>query len=1203
MGFSGKILSAILIAGTVVLALSAYTAYKISYDQILESQLLYTSSVAEKVSTDFHNSLKEKVKTALILANTPTIKDALKNSNLTYAGLSREERKENFRLLDQKWMSITDSSDAFITRYTDNQVARFLRDQQETLKGEYGEIFLTNRYGALVAATTKLTTFAHGHKYWWLGAFHGGEGRIFLDDRGFDDSVGGCVLGLVTPVKDAGEVIGILKCNVRISGAISEALGETTNYDLGWLKLARSDGTVIFERGHKPLSTRVENPVYTRMKKNFEGSFRVEDKREGYLVGMHLIAMTTSRGEYGFGGTFESIDHKEGNTGESWYLVCYRPMTVVTGPVNAIIKWILLGGAAIILVLILVAQMVSRRIARPIKIFEEAAGKIGEGQFGYRIDYQGKDEFKRIAESLNSMAAQLERTTTSIHDLENEARQRMEAESELRESEKLLRSVIETEPNCIFLKDEEGRFILVNDAMARMHGTVPDDMLGKTDRDYLPASIGAVEEVEKFAANDKEVITTKKAKFTPEEKFTLADGTIRWFQTVKVPIFVEGKGDCVLGVAIDITHRKQSEAFLARERQMLSMVIEGTRAGTWEWHVQTGNAVFNERWAEIVGYTLKELEPISIETWIDMVHPDDLNVSNQLLEAHFSGRSPYYECECRMWHKDGYWIWVKDRGKVVRWSDEGTPLLMTGTHMDITERKQAEDALRDSERKFRTLFDTSPQALALTYVQTGRLLDVNETLCRITGYEKPELIGRTTTELGFYSEKDRNRFIDELKTSGKVNGLEMDFRIKDGSIVNMRMFAVPIQIEKEAFILTSLFDVTEQNRLEAELRRSQRMEAVATLTGGIAHDYNNLLTVILGNIAFAKETAGQEEIRLKTLRDAEQASLKMRDLTHRLMTLSKGGMAMRVPGAIQSVVEQGVRETVKGSPVEVVLNVPEDLLPVDHDAHQLRYAIENVARNAVESMPDGGKMTVSAENTVVTTGHCAATLPLKKGKYVQITIEDEGPGIPEAIKERIFDPYFSTKQRGTQKGMGLGLPVAYAVIRNHGGQIDVTSSPGKGTAVSMILPAWEAEKPEAEPVKKGPLPAGGSQEGSEKRVLVMDDEESLRSLIEKMLERMGYTVQTTADGSQAIDAYKQAMDQGKPFAAVILDLTNKKGMGGLDALKGLFEIDPAVKAIVSSGYFNDPVMADFKAYGFQAAIPKPYKLADFEQVVREVVTA
>ncbi len=330
MGFSGKILSAILIAGAVVLALSAYTAYKISYDQILESQLLYTGSVAEKVSTDFHHSLEEKVKTALILANTPTIKDALKNSNLTYAGLSREERKETVRLLDQKWMAITEASDAFIAGYTDNQVARFLRDQQETLKGEYGEIFLTNRYGALVAATAKLTTFAHGHKYWWLGAFHGGEGRIFLDDRGFDDSVGGCVLGLVAPVKDAGEVIGILKCNVRISDAISEAIGETTNDDLDWFKLARSDGTVIFERGHTPLSTRVENPVYTRMKRNFEGSFRVEDKREGSLVGMHLIAMTTGRGEYGFGGTFESIDHKKGNTGESWYLVCYRPMTVVT---------------------------------------------------------------------------------------------------------------------------------------------------------------------------------------------------------------------------------------------------------------------------------------------------------------------------------------------------------------------------------------------------------------------------------------------------------------------------------------------------------------------------------------------------------------------------------------------------------------------------------------------------------------------------------------------------------------------------------------------------------------------------------------------------------------------------------------------------------------------------------------------------------
>ncbi len=646
---------------------------------------------------------------------------------------------------------------------------------------------------------------------------------------------------------------------------------------------------------------------------------------------------------------------------------------------------------------------------------------------------------------------------------------------------------------------------------------------------------------------------------------------------------------------------KETQEKLAGEHELLAWVIEGTRAGIWEWHVQTGKVFFNERWADILGYTLKEMEPVTIQTWIGLVHPDDLKVSNQLLEAHFSGKSPYYECECRMRHRDGSWVWIKDRGKVVRWSDEGAPLLMAGTHMDITERKQAEGALRESENRFRTLFETSPQALALTDVQTGRLLDANETLCRITGYEKPELIGKTTTELGFYSEKDRNRFIDELKTNGKVNGLEMDFRIRDGSIVNTRMFAVPIQIEKEALILTSFFDVTEQNRLEAEVRRSQRLEAIATLTGGIAHDYNNLLTVILGNIAFAKEMAASEETRLKSLQEAELASLKMRDLTHRLMSLSKGGMSMRAPGGIQGVLEKSVGETIEGSPVEVVLNVQEDLLPVDHDAHQLRYAIENVARNALEAMPDGGRVTVHAKNRVIPTGHNTATLPLKEGKYVQITIEDEGPGIAEAIMDRIFDPYFSTKQRGTQKGMGLGLPVAYAIIRNHGGQIDVRSSPGKGTAVSMILPAWEAEKPETKPVKKGPLPAGGTHEDSEKRVLVMDDEESLRILTEKMLERMGYDVATTADGTQAIDVYKQAMDQGKPFAAVILDLTNKEGMGGLDALRGLIEIDPGVKAIVSSGYFNDPVMADFKAYGFQAAIPKPYRLTDFERVVRDVM--
>jgi PAS domain S-box-containing protein len=524
-----------------------------------------------------------------------------------------------------------------------------------------------------------------------------------------------------------------------------------------------------------------------------------------------------------------------------------------------------------------------------------------------------------------------------------------------------------------------------------------------------------------------------------------------------------------------------------------------------------------------------------------------------------------------------------------------------GIMRDVTRAKQAEQAIRESETKFRTLFDTSPQAIALTETQTGSLLDVNETLCRISGYEKKDLIGKTTTELGFYSPEDRDRFVADLKTKGRVDGLDMDFRIKDGAMVHARMFAVPIQIEGSPFILTSFFDMTEQRRLEVQLERSQRMESIATLTGGIAHDYNNLLTIILGNIALARESADKDPSTRISLQEAEQASLKMRDLTHQLMTLSKGGMSMRTPGPIQDVLEETARKILAGSSVDLVLNIPEVLDLVNHDSRQLAYAIENVVRNAVEASTEGGVMAVTAQNICIEANGRQTSLPLKEGCYVRISVQDEGPGIPEAIRDKIFDPYFSTKPRGTQKGMGLGLSIAYAVVRNHGGHIDVATALGKGTTVSMFLPAWEATaEDEATPSKGDALPLTAQQPDSVKRVLVMDDEIDILKVTRKILERMGCEVETVAEGAKAIQAYKQAMGDGRRFACVILDLTNKIGMGGLDALKGLIQIDPGVRAIVSSGYFNDPVMADFKTYGFQAAIPKPYRMADFERAVKEI---
>ncbi|MCP3954782.1 MAG: hypothetical protein GY697_21560, partial [Desulfobacterales bacterium] len=375
MKLQNKLSFAILSTGVMVLILLSVTVYKFNYGAILKSQAKHTQSIVYEVSSDIDLLLQEKVNTALTLANTPILKNELETSNLSYANLSDEKRKESIKLLNEKWRSTKDPTDSFILRFTDNKTSRFLKDQQTVLKGEYGEIFLTNKFGALVASTAKLSTFSHGHKYWWLGSYNNGEGAAFFDDRGYDDSVGGYVLGLVVPIRKGTEIIGILKCNLNILGSISNLISGQRDELIGRFKLTRSGGMVVFEEGFDPLSTQVHDSIYRKLKVREIEPFILNESGKKYLVAFSEIKLTTMGKGYGFGGTFESIDHKRGNTGESWYVICYRKMNVVLSPITESILSIILINAAIILFLLFVAQLFGRKIAKPVSVLDKKRTK------------------------------------------------------------------------------------------------------------------------------------------------------------------------------------------------------------------------------------------------------------------------------------------------------------------------------------------------------------------------------------------------------------------------------------------------------------------------------------------------------------------------------------------------------------------------------------------------------------------------------------------------------------------------------------------------------------------------------------------------------------------------------------------------------------------------------------------------------------
>lgn len=380
---------------------------------------------------------------------------------------------------------------------------------------------------------------------------------------------------------------------------------------------------------------------------------------------------------------------------------------------------------------------------------------------------------------------------------------------------------------------------------------------------------------------------------------------------------------------------------------------------------------------------------------------------------------------------------------------------------------------------------------------------------------------------------------------------------------------------------------------EKELLKVKKLESIAALSGGIAHDYNNLLTSIMGNISLAQTYLEPNHEVFALLDEAHYASMLAKDLTQKLITFSKGGAPIKKTASISSLTKRATEFSLSGSNVKYEFHIPDELWPVEIDETQIGQAMYNLVMNARDAMNNGGTIKVAAENV-----NSADGIPtLKKGKYVKISFEDEGAGIPEKHLEKIFDPYFSTKEMGAQKGMGLGLSICHSIIKGHGGDVSVESQEGVGATFSIYLPASEAKKPVEKPDKKTmkETPVFGNG-----RILVMDDEKMIRDLAGGILKHLGYEVEFSENGAEAIEVYEEAMKSGEPFDAVILDLTVRGGMGGREAIRKLLEIDPEVVGIVSSGYSDNAVMTDFKKYGFRGVVAKPYSVREMSEMIAKL---
>jgi PAS domain S-box-containing protein len=548
----------------------------------------------------------------------------------------------------------------------------------------------------------------------------------------------------------------------------------------------------------------------------------------------------------------------------------------------------------------------------------------------------------------------------------------------------------------------------------------------------------------------------------------------------------------------------------------------------------------------------------------------------------------------RLKKKDGTPFWASctataktDANGRIRWID--------GIIEDITLRRQAEEALRENEFKFRCLFELSPQPIALTEFQTLTIHEVNDRFCELFRLQRNAIIGRTPVELGLFSEATSRALLNRLQDRGEIQGLEMDFTPQPGAVIHTLMFSKRISIKEDTFLLSIFNDVTEKKRLEMQIQRTQRIEAIGTLAGGLAHDFNNLLMAIQGNVSLLRIKYEEDPELCGRLESIEEYIENGSDLTRQLLGFARGGKCEVRPVDINELIVKSAKMFGRTrKEINIVHRLSDDLWSVEADSGQLEQVLLNLYLNAWQAMPGGGNLVLESENAILDAAFVRA-YEAEPGQFVKISIADTGSGMDDETLQRIFDPFFTTKELG--RGTGLGLASAYGIIKNHGGLINVCSRRREGTVFEIYLPASgknaAIEKKPLQEEDVAALPRGNET------VLLVDDEMIVAKVGEDMLKDLGYHVLVAQSGREALSL---ASGSREKIDIVILDLI-MPDMSGSRTFDYLKEVVPDVKVLLSSGYSFDTQAADIVARGGNGFIQKPYNISQLSRKLREILDA
>jgi PAS domain S-box-containing protein len=741
--------------------------------------------------------------------------------------------------------------------------------------------------------------------------------------------------------------------------------------------------------------------------------------------------------------------------------------------------------------------------------------------------------------------------------------------------------------DAIVVLDAGGRILGCNESFVQLWGLPAEWAAEREGAALLRAVQGQLEHPEQFLERVGDLFSDPDPR--AGDLLSLRDGRV--LERVYRP---RRAGDTAPGrvwAFADVTERRRAEEALRASEALYHSVVESLPFSLFRKDLQGRFTFCNQAFAALVGRTPEELQGQTEILWhsaeaVDRIHAEEA----AMLQAR-----ERREVFATLHGPEGHWITLHGI-KMPVYDSQGRSFGIQGVFWDVTERERFAVLLGQEKERLAVTLRSIGEAVITTDLQ-GRVVLLNRIAAGLTGWAEVEAVGRHVGDVLRLSDPRTFHPCDDFVArvlQPQTVAQEMNSALltsRDGRRRTVSLNAAAIRDPQgRLFGAVLVFrDTTERERMEAELLKVSKLESLGILAGGIAHDFNNILMVVLGNISMARMLPGCPSAVSDRLEQGGKACLRARDLTQQLLTFAKGGSPVKKAASLAELVRESASFALRGSNVKCVFDLKPDLRLVEVDVGQIGQAVNNLVINAVQAMPHGGVVTIRADN--VPAGQKLG-LPLEGQDYVHCSIADQGIGIRPEQLSKIFDPFFTTKPTGS----GLGLTTAYSVIKKHDGLIEVESAPATGSVFHLYLPA--SRRTQALPSQAPVRPAAGHG-----RILVMDDEPLIGELASSILSGLGYQVVVAMDGAEAVDIYRRAVTERVPFSAVIMDLMVPGGMGGREAVRRLLEVDPGARVIVSSGYSNDPVMADYARYGFLGVVAKPYIVEELSRVLEEVLRA